>query len=116
MRYDIEGLASELEVGLDSIVGLYESFIVEMKEEIEEMKIHLEKSDWIMLERVIHNIKGVSANLCILDIFSEAEKFDSLLKKNETSDASIYVNKLIALINASETEIKGFFLEKGFSI
>ena len=116
MKYNIEGLADELEVDMESIVGLYSSYIEEMKEEIKEMQLCLEKSDWTMLERVVHNIKGVSANLSIMDVYSEAEKFDLLLKKNITSSAEEYVSKLINLIADSESEIKLFFYEKGLDV
>ena len=116
MKYDIDGLAKELEVGIESIVGLYSSYIEEMKEEMEEMKLCLDKSDWTMLERIVHNIKGVSVNLSIMDVFSEAEEFDVLLKKNATSDSSNYVLKLISLITDAEFEIKRFFNEKGFEV
>ena len=116
MKYNIEGLAEELEVELESIVGLYTSYIEEMKEEILEMTTYLEKTDWTMLERVIHNIKGVSANLCIMDVFSEAEKFDLLLKKNITLDCDKHITKLINLIRDSEVEIKSFFNERGLEV
>ena len=116
MKYNIEGLAKELEVELESIVDLYSSYIQEMKEEMTELNAYLEKADWTMLERVVHNIKGVSVNLNIMDVYEEAEKFDVLLKKNITSDSHLCVGKLIKLINESEIEIIKFFNENGFKM
>lgn len=116
MKYDIEGLADELEIGIEDISDLYASYIQEMKEEIAELKVCLKNSDWDMLQRVVHNIKGVSANLGITDVFSEADKFDKLLKINETSESKEYVAKIVNLIVDSEAVIKDFFMEKGFSI
>lgn len=114
IKYDIEGLAKELEIDIEGIVGLYASYFEEMKSEITDMKEHLVKHDWKMLERVIHNIKGVSINLNISDVYSEAEKFDILLKKDVTENAGDYVDSIAHLIENAEVEIQRFFSEKGF--
>lgn len=116
MKYDIEGFAKELETDIESIGELFSSYITEMKEETEELKKNLEISDWIMLERVIHNIKGVSINLGITDVHAEAEKLDNQLKQNYTADAEEFVAKIIDLIKDSEKEIRSFFSSKGIEI
>jgi HPt (histidine-containing phosphotransfer) domain-containing protein len=115
-RYDIEGFAAELEVDLETVVGLFVSYIQEMKEEIGAMQGYLRESDWYMLERTIHNIKGVSANLSIQDVFEEATVFDDRLKKNMTTDAQMHVQKLIGLITDAEAEIRDFFKVKGIPL
>jgi HPt (histidine-containing phosphotransfer) domain-containing protein len=115
-RYNIKGLAEELEIDLNSISGLYTIYFEEMKEEIKSMLLYLKKSDWEMLERTVHNIKGVSANLSIMDVFSEAEKFDILLKKNEILNSREHITNLDNLISNAEIEIKEFFEDKGLVI
>lgn len=116
MKYDIEGLANELEVDLESIIGLYSSYFEEMKSEIDSMKGFLMKRDWYMLQRVVHNIKGVSANLGINDVFAEAEKFDILLKNNENDKANIYSENIEKMIASAESEIRKYFDGKGLSL
>ena len=115
-RYDIQGLADELEVELSDIVKLYSNYIEEMASEIEEMQKFLLKKDWVMLERVVHNIKGVSANLNIEDVFNEAEAFDNLLKKGVADDSGYYVNNIETLLKAAENEIKSFFAQYGLAL
>lgn len=110
-RYDIKKLAEELEFEIEDISVLFSKFFIEMKDNISSMKNHLSKKDWNMLERVVHNIKGVSINLNIMDVYEEAAEFDVLLKSNSTEDADIHVNKLVELLNDSEIEIRRIFSE-----
>lgn len=114
-RYDIEGLANELEVDIGDIATLFLNYFYEMKSEIVAIQQHLSVRNWNMLERVVHNIKGVSANLNVSDVYEEAAVFDILLKQNKTDDADIHVQKLARLLTNSEKEIREFFNEKGFS-
>lgn len=115
-KYDVEGLAADLEVDLESIAGLFSSYFEEMKEEIASMQELLSKNDWYMLGRVVHNIKGVSINLSIQDVFDAATAFDTRLKSNNFRDASTDVEKIIGLISKAEIEIREYFLEKGISL
>lgn len=78
--YDIEGLAQELELDLIDLSSLYSGYIAEMQDEISEMKNFLAKKDWVMLRRIVHNIKGVSANLAINDVFIAAEELEIMQK------------------------------------
>ncbi len=114
--YDIEGFANELETDMETIAGLFSSYFTEMKGEISSMQTYLSAKDWVMLERVIHNIKGVSANLGINDVFSEAEKFDILLKKGENSNADIFVEGIAVLISNAEGIIREIFLKSGIEL
>ena len=115
-EYEIECFAKELEVEIGEIANLFASYFEEMKEEILEMKDSVVQSDWSMLKRIIHNVKGVSANLNVSDVFEAAAALDARLKDNETSDAGVHVEKIIGLINNAEVEISKFFLEKGITL
>lgn len=115
-RYDIKGLADELEVGMDSIALLFTSFFSEMENEIKNLEEYLGEKDWHMLERVIHNIKGVSANLNVYDVFEEAAIFDEMLKKNQVEDARKFVDKIIFLINDAKKEVEEIFKQNGLSL
>lgn len=115
-RYDIQGLADELEVDLSDIVRLFSNYFTEMKEELAEMKKYLSSGDWIMLERVVHNVKGVSANLDIKDVYNEAAAFDTLLKINVTDSAEYYINRIDELLQAAEEEVGRFFSQNGMAL
>lgn len=115
-RYKIDDFAQELGVDVAGISGLFASYIEEMKEESESMRNFYKKEDWHMLQRVVHNIKGVSANLGIMDVFSEAEKFDILLKSDITQNSDVYIEKITGTIDKAEEEIRKFFEQHGVSI
>lgn len=115
-RYDITGLARELDVDLGDIAILFVNYFVEMKSEIAEMQRFLSEKDWNMLERTVHNIKGVSVNLGVLDVYNEAEAFDRLLKDGNTDHAEEYVNKVSRLLGPAEIEVKRFFNRNGLSM
>jgi len=115
-RYDLESFAEGLEVDIESISGLFSEYINEMKSEVIEMRTFLEKSDWYMLQRIVHNVKGVSANLNVHDVFNEAEKLDLLLKNGQTEEAKGLVDSITELLESAEIEIKNFFSLRGFSI
>ncbi|HEX3028639.1 MAG TPA: Hpt domain-containing protein [Clostridia bacterium] len=115
-RYDPEAFARELDVDLESISGLFREYFNEMRSEISEMNVFLETSDWNMLQRTVHNVKGVSANLNLNDVFEEAEKLDLQLKNGQVSESGIHVARIAELIAGAEKYIKEFFSEKGFPL
>jgi HPt (histidine-containing phosphotransfer) domain-containing protein len=115
-KYDIQGLIDELEVEVGDIAILFLNYITEMKEEIAEMKELHGQQDWFMLERVVHNVKGVSANLGIQDVYEEAQIFDICLKNNQTEQSAECIGKIDGMLYEAEKEIKLFFSARGFSL
>ena len=115
-RYDIEEFTKALGVSTEEMAGLFSSYIAEMEGEIAEMQAQLAKKDWKMLQRVVHNIKGVSGNLHINDVYKEAFSFDIMLKEGDTGAAHEHVERLVKLITGSEIEIREYFFVKGFTI
>jgi hypothetical protein len=59
-RYDIGKLAKELEFDIEDVKILFSKYFIEIKENISQMQEYFSHKDWDMLERVVHNIKGVS--------------------------------------------------------
>jgi len=115
-RYDIDGLAEELEIDVCSLTGLFSSFVNEMEIEVSEMSRLLMEKDWNNLERVIHNIKGVCANLTIDDVFRQASEFHEKLKAGDSSEAAVYVESIAQMLKNAELDIKRYFSAKGLSI
>lgn len=111
-RYDIEGFAKELEVEFRTLVDLYREYFNEMKSEITEAKRFADSSDWVMLERTVHNIKGISANLVINDIYEEAKTLDTCLKSNMTENAAAFITQIENLLFQAEIEVKRIFTNK----
>lgn len=106
---DIKCLIEELGVELKDVSELYLRYFAEMRIESGKMQEYVLKQRWDMLERVIHNIKGVSSSLNINDVYEKAAEFDVLLKNNKTDTAALHANELIALIRGAEEDIREIY-------
>lgn len=115
-RYNIEGLAEELEVDIKDIARLYSNYFIEMNEEMLSLRDLLEGKDWYMIQRTVHNVKGVSANLAVEDVFREAAAFDVLLKEGKREDTAVRIEKIASLLKAAEIDILNFFKSKGLEL
>lgn len=116
LSFDLEGLAQELGVEAGSLIPLFVQFFAEMAEEIVKAEHFLAQRNWPMLKKTVHNIKGVSANLRILDVYQAAAVLDDLLKDGKTATVQIHVYNLIDLLNQAKEEITQAFLAKGLAL
>ena len=115
-KYDIEGLSVKIGAEIEEMAVLFSLYLEEMKSELSLMERFCVESDWVMLQRTVHNVKGVSANLDISDMFEAAEQLDSSLKRNETGMAAPMIGKIKDLFMNAEEDIKRFFLQRGCSL
>lgn len=115
-RYDIDELIEEMEVGEENIWELYKSYFWEMRENIDDISKCLKANELEKVERILHNIKGVSINLNILDVHKEASSFSEKIKLGLEEKYEDYLNNLTHLLNGAEKEVKNFFKEKGISL
>ncbi|MCX7748774.1 MAG: hypothetical protein N2645_18090 [Clostridia bacterium] len=115
-RYDFEGLAKELEIDIPLLARLFRNYFTEMASETVEMENMFHNKNWVGLERVIHNIKGVSANLSIHDVYQEAALLDERLKKNMVDDVKIYIDKIDKLIAGAKDEVQKFLSQNGHGL
>jgi len=115
-RYDIKGLAADMEVDLQVLSSLYSEFFHEMKLNIEESKSLCINEDWMKLQRVIHNIKGISACLNVNDLYTISHKLDIELKNQKYENIFTNITFIGNLFNSSEFDIKDFFKKYGISI
>ena len=115
-RYNIKGLADDMEVSLGTLASLYSEFFHEMKINIQESKELCISKDWRKLERVIHNIKGISSCLYISDIYDSSQKLDTELKKQNYETTSFDINYMNTLLATCEIDIKEFFKKDGINI
>lgn len=115
-KYNIEAFAEELGVDLKTISSLYANYFIEMKSETGEMIKLFDEKNWTMLERVVHNIKGVSANLYINDVYEAASVFDALLRDKKTEYSDKYISIIEMLIKEAEITVREFFTGKGVEL
>lgn len=111
-RYNIDELIEEMDVSLEEVKELYKSYFWEMKENTEDISKYLKACEYTKVERILHNIKGVSINLNIIDVYNEAAIFNEVIKKRVEEDYDNYLKKLIKLVNEAESEVQKFFNEK----
>lgn len=115
-RYDIEGLIKDMQIDLNTISALYTEYFLEMKINLQESRNFFANKNWDMLERVIHNIKGVSTSLNIYDIYLISNKLDINLKQGNYSTVDLDINSISELFNAAERDIRDFFKQNDIRI
>jgi HPt (histidine-containing phosphotransfer) domain-containing protein len=92
---NLEDLISYIGIDKDTVIELLGIYCCEMSEEMQKIEGFLENQDWSGLQRTIHNVKGVSANLYLQDMFQAAEVIDLKLKKNDYNDIENFIKNLL---------------------
>jgi CheY-like chemotaxis protein/HPt (histidine-containing phosphotransfer) domain-containing protein len=107
--YDIDSVAGEYLIGLEKVGSIYKLYIEEVQHNLSEITKLVASADWHMAERYVHNIKGVSGNLRILDVYEEATALDDLLKRGFYTNVEIAVQSLShTFLNARNKIIRAF--------
>ena len=115
-RYDIEGLDKDMDIDMTEISKLYDEYFIEMKSNIQESIKLYGSEDFARLERVIHNMKGISSSLNINDIYAAANDLDAKLKRGYFDTASADMDNFIKLFIAAEKDIRGFFKQNAVNL
>jgi len=115
-RYDLEGFSIDLGLPDEDMADLFSDFIKEINSEISKVKICLAEKDLDGIERINHNIKGISVNYRILDIYEETIKISKVLKNGDYDNIQpLYDNFFVITENAIKT-IAYYFEQKSFVI
>lgn len=112
-RYNIQEIIEEMGVGDEAIYDLYKTYFSEMRENINEITEFVQNNQWNEVGRVLHNIKGVSINLSIVDVHKAASTFNELIKLGIYENSQIHIKNLVQLTKQAEDEVKNFFRKKG---
>lgn len=115
-RYDLKRFSDELGLPSGDIADLYSDFIKEINLEIVKIKTYLSKKDLKQLNQINHNIKGISANYRILDIYQETIKISFALKNSNFKDIESLFNNFFVISENAVKEIVRYFEERGFVI
>ncbi|MGK0465033.1 Hpt domain-containing protein [Clostridium sp.] len=103
--YDIVGLSKDLELECEDITDLYVSYIDDIADHCHKIKETFSKKDFIELRSEVHNVKGVSANLLLKDVFEEADSFEKLLTCGDFLGSNEHVEALSNLLINSKNKI-----------
>lgn len=91
---NLDLLASEIGIDKEAVAELLEIYCGEMDGEMSQVKALAEACNWQGLQRTVHNIKGVSANLYLQDMFKVAEELDHKLKRDDHENIGANVQAL----------------------
>lgn len=115
-KYDIVGFAHDLGLSIEDVSELYAELVHELNSAITQLKLLMEQKDFIKTQKIIHNIKGVSGNYRLTDLYNETSKINDALKNREYPDFEKDLNYLFNITYAAIKEITNFFKRKSISI
>lgn len=120
-RYDLKGFSDDLGLPIEDISDLFSDFIMEINSEISKEKnilseIILSKKSLTELERINHNIKGISANYRILDIYEETLKISDALRNVDVAYLKPLFDNFFVISENAVREIACYFEENCISL
>jgi len=115
-KYDIPGFANDLGLSLEEVSELYAEFINELSSALIELKVLINKEDVVKIQKIIHNMKGVSGNYRITDIYEETIQINDALKNTNYIDFEKDLNDLFNISHIALKEIRNFFIQRSISI
>jgi len=115
-NYDIIGFSQDLGLTVEEVSILYAELINEINSALLELNFLINKRDLVKIQKIIHNIKGVSGNYRISDIYRETIKISDALKNTNYITLEKDLNFLFNVSNMAITEIKSFFEKNSISI
>jgi HPt (histidine-containing phosphotransfer) domain-containing protein len=109
---------------LEDIASLYKDYLEESYDLIEGIQSMINQSAVIqpeLLEKIVHNLKGVSANLYVEAVFKKATILDDFLKSHNhaftiTNDFTLLWENLHNTYDTARYQIIQFFSENGYDI
>ena len=115
-KYDINGFSNDLGLSLNDIFDLYCEFIKELNSEISRIGTLLITENWDEIKKSLHNIKGVSVNYRIIDIYEETVKIYTNLSSKKYDEVYAGIENLTAISNVAIQEISEYFAQKGLFV
>lgn len=116
-----------LDMGIDNledISSLYKDYINESYDLVESIQAIIYQSTVIqpdILEKIVHNLKGVSANLYVEAVYQQAARLDDYLKSQNdtlavTNELELLWERLYNAYNIACHQITQYFYENGYDI
>lgn len=115
-KYDITGFAHDLGLNMREVSEFYAELINEINSSLSELKVLMNKRDLVKIQKIIHNIKGVSGNYRIIDIYEETTKINDSLRIDTYNNLEKDLNNLFNISDIALQEIRNFFKQKSIFI
>jgi len=111
-KYDITGFTNDLGLTIEEVSMFYAELISEINSALLELKFLMANEDLVKIQKIIHNIKGVSGNYRISDIYKETAKINDCLKQNNYTSLEKDLNRLFDISDMAIKEIQKFFKQR----
>lgn len=108
-KYDIESFAVDLSLSLEDTADLYFELVKEMYLDISKLKSAYETEDFHTIQLIIHDLKGVSGNYKITDVFEATSQINILMRSKCYESINTHLQSLYSLCENAITEIKNYF-------
>jgi hypothetical protein len=115
-KCDITGFSKDLGLNINEVSELYNELISELNLVRSNLEILMNKKDIIDIQKAIHNLKGLSGNYRLTNIYKETSKINDYLKDNNYNNLESDLNNLFIIIHTAEKEIKNFFKQQSILI
>ena len=105
---NLKELAMELEMDQDEILELLEIFIESSESDLDKLQKAINEGDQKQAADAAHSIKGASANLGFMDIFSVAKNIEHKARENslvDLSDEVVIIKDRLSVIAKSINDI-----------
>ncbi|MDF2596197.1 MAG: hypothetical protein K0R69_2538 [Clostridia bacterium] len=112
-KYDIEGFSKELGFSLVDASELYHELVSEINSETLKLKACVAQHDIETQKRIVHNIKGITGNYRILDVYSLSTEINNLFKSEDLDKIALLWPKYFSICEIACDEIQSYFIEKG---
>lgn len=94
-------LTQQIGIDQEAVIELLKIYQSEITEELQQAQILFDRQDWHNLQRTIHNIKGVSANLYLENMLNISADIDVKLKAQDYENVSLYMSDLVNMFDAT---------------
>ncbi len=101
IEMNLEFLTKQIGIDQESVIELLKIYRSEISEELQQAQILFDRQDWHNLQRTIHNIKGVSANLYLESMFNISADIDVKLKTQDYEDIRLCMSDLVNIFDAT---------------
>jgi HPt (histidine-containing phosphotransfer) domain-containing protein len=109
-------LCEELEMDESDLLELYKKFVVEMQEGADLLTELMGKNDYEELKKLMHNLKGVYANLKVMEVHQLALEIEKCIKEDHLSEVIKQCEFLLDRILFYRKGIIAHFLTKGLEL
>jgi|GEM_PF-2537128 len=103
---NLDILMNEIGIDMNSVIELLNLYCMEMTEEMQQVRMQMKAQDWAAVQRTVHNIKGVSANLFLQDMFAASEAVDLRLKGNDCIGIDHSIQNMFDVFENTQHSIK----------